>query len=119
MMENQQDSIQITISKFRDGDIDAFENIFYQLHPRLCSFSSRYTKNAASSEEIVSDSFIILWNNRQKFKDFSSLKSYLYITVRNASLDFLKKNREGIAIEDVYSDSTKKHRISDDRRRNS
>ena len=119
MMENQQDSIQITISKFRDGDIDAFENIFYQLHPRLCSFSSRSTKNAASSEEIVSDSFIILWNNRQKFKDFSSLKSYLYITVRNASLDFLKKNREGIAIEDVYSDSTKKHRISDDRRRNS
>lgn len=100
-------SIENTISEFRKGNVEAFEKIFHQLYSRLCSYSLNYTKDNATAEEVVGDSFLVVWNRREKFSDINGVKSYLYATVRNASLDHLKKNGEVIPIDIETPDSTK------------
>lgn len=101
------DNIENIILKFREGKIEAFEIIFHQLYSRLCSFSLNYTKDNIIAEEVVGDSFLLVWNRRENFEDINGLKSYLYTTVRNASLDYLKKNGEVIRIDIETPDSTK------------
>jgi len=107
MQERSLDNIENIILKFREGKIEAFESVFHQLYSRLCSFSLDYTKDNTIAEEVVGDSFLVVWNRREKFKDINGLKSYLYSTVRNASLDYLKKNGEVIPIDIETPDSTK------------
>ena len=101
------ENIENIISDFKIGKVEAFEKIFHQLYARLCSFSINYTKNVEIAEELVGDSFLVIWNKHEKFDDIISLKSYLYATVRNASLDYLKKKGEVIPIDIEFPDSTK------------
>lgn len=100
------DKLDALISEFRKGRLEAFEAIFHQLYSRLCAFSFKYVKKTELAEEIVGDSFIIVWERRQSFDNLQSLKSYLYTTVRNASLDHLKKKGELVVLDTDQPDST-------------
>ena len=107
MIRKHHDSIENIVSDFRDGHVAAFERIFHKLYARLCSFSLSYTRDNTVAEEIVGDSFLVVWNKREQFKDINGLKSYLYTTVKNASLDYLKKSGEAIPIDINTPDSNK------------
>ncbi|MEQ6118399.1 RNA polymerase sigma-70 factor [Reichenbachiella sp. MALMAid0571] len=107
LRKHHDDSAKDIVSDFRAGHVAAFESIFHKLYARLCSFSLSYTRDNAATEEIVGDSFLIVWNKREQFKDINGLKSYLYTTVKNASLDYLKKSGEAIPIDINTPDSTK------------
>lgn len=72
-------------------DQGAFEQIFDATYPLLCSIAFRMTKNTESSEEIVDDVFCSFWKNRQKINITTSFTPYLIASVRNRSLDYLRK----------------------------
>ena len=42
------------------------------------------------SEEIVQDAFIYIWEKRENIQIKTSLKSYLFTTVRNKSINYIK-----------------------------
>ena len=53
------------------------------------------------AEEIVADLFIKIWDNRHKI-DILNVKSYLFLSVRNLSLNFIRKKKEPVdSIEDI------------------
>lgn len=78
---------------FRHGDEDAFNRIFHDLYQTLCFYGNTITGDQAVSEEIAATSFLKVWERRSEFQHFLSLKSYLYTTVRNASIDWLRKKQ--------------------------
>src|SRR5258708_27782851 len=49
------------------------------------------TKNLESSEEIVDDVFCYFWKNRKTINITASFTLYLIASVRNRSLDYLRK----------------------------
>jgi RNA polymerase sigma-70 factor (ECF subfamily) len=92
------------LAGFREGWETSFTTIFEALYPSLCYYALRYTNDQAAAEDIAEEVFLKVWNKRDIFFQLNVLKSYLYTTARNASLDWLnqqKRQREaenGMAI---------------------
>ncbi|MBC8034160.1 MAG: RNA polymerase sigma-70 factor [Chitinophagaceae bacterium] len=73
-------------------DMRAYEDMYKLLSPGLRRFSSALVKSKESSEEIVSDVFIKLWEVRGRLEEIENLKVYLYTITKNFSLNYISKN---------------------------
>lgn len=74
-------------------DYHAFELIFNRTYKGLCTLSARMVKSRELAEEIVDDVFCGFWTNRKKILISSSFNAYLTTSVRNRSLDCLRKRK--------------------------
>jgi len=72
-----------TLKKIKLGNIKAFENVFREFYPVLCSFANKILKDKDKSEEIVQDIFYNIWKKRENIEINTSLKSYLFKSVQN------------------------------------
>ncbi|MBA3664228.1 MAG: RNA polymerase sigma-70 factor [Bacteroidetes bacterium] len=75
-------------------DNHGFEHIFKTQFAVLCNVAFRITKNHKAAEDIVQDLFLKLWQNKEKFQLIDNYKGYLYRSVVNTSIDFLKRNKK-------------------------
>lgn len=66
------------VEKLRNGDIDAFDQIFKKYGDRLFGFTLGYLKSKEETEGLVQDVFLKVWENRKNLRKESSLKSYLF-----------------------------------------
>jgi len=71
----------------------AFEKLFHAYYGHLCLFASRIIKNNDSAEEIVQDFFVILWEKRNQLSIETSVKSYLFTSVKNLCLNFIQHRK--------------------------
>lgn len=71
--------------------------LFKSHYKNLCSYAYLFVKDADSAEDMVQEVFYKLWKNKEKLKIDSSIKSYLFRSVRNACMNFLEhmKVRDG------------------------
>lgn len=74
-------------------DQQAFEELYRQLFFKLYQFACSYVKNKENAEEVVNDVFLRLWQKRHTLDTISNLNVYLYVAVKNASLNFLRKSK--------------------------
>lgn len=56
----------------------------------LVYFSNQLIRNDLMAEDIVAETFTKFWQLRQNFDSLPSIRSFLYVTVRNASYDHLR-----------------------------
>lgn len=73
------------------GDLKSFERLYDGLFLSLLQFSVTISRSREVSEELVNDIFLMLWNRRKDLNHVLELRSYLFISVRNRSLDVLRK----------------------------
>ena len=86
------------------GDIKAFERLFVSMYPSVCNIANYYLKNEMQSKDIAQEAFIKWWDKRNDFKDFAAVKSFLYVTVRNQSLNYLRDHRKEVDISGVLTE---------------
>ncbi|NOZ35364.1 MAG: RNA polymerase sigma-70 factor [Chlorobi bacterium] len=73
--------------------IEEFETLFKKYYKQLCLYAFKYVKNNIIAEEIVQDVFFKIWEKRSFIKIKISAKSYLYMSVRNRCLQYLKHKK--------------------------
>ena len=78
----------LTLARIREGDIKAFEDVFRRYYSPLCWYAMSITGSMEAAEEIVEDLFYGFWKNRESLPLFRSMKSYLYVAVRNHSFQY-------------------------------
>lgn len=84
---------QLVFSAIQSGDLASFEMLFKTHYSPLCRFAFSFLQNSEEAEEIVQGTFIGIWEKRESISVDSSLKAYLYRSVRNACLNELKKRK--------------------------
>jgi RNA polymerase sigma-70 factor, ECF subfamily len=67
-----------------------FEKHFKQLYSELCRYCIRFVRIPEIAEEIVQSQFIYLWEKREELRFHTSVKSYLYVSVKHRSIDYLR-----------------------------
>lgn len=78
------------MQRFRAGSEIAFQIVMKQ-HLRALTFHVyRICRNKEVAEEVVADTFSKLWQRKAGFQTELNIKSFLYITARNASLDYIR-----------------------------
>lgn len=80
----------------RMGITQSFKTVFNQYHTALCFFAEKLVQDRTEAEDIVEDVFIKLWQKEPDFSQYKNIKAVLYITVKNACLDHIKKRRRDI-----------------------
>lgn len=74
----------------RLGSRDAFEHLFQRYYVALCQYAATYLEERGETEDAVQDVFVYVWNNRKTVGVQSSVKSYLYSSVKHRALNILK-----------------------------
>lgn len=75
---------------FRGGDTAALNLLWKNNYKALVYFADQLVRNNLLSEDIVSDTFVKLWKLRENFDNVPSIRSFLYVTVRNTCYDHLR-----------------------------
>ena len=70
----------------------AFEECYRQYCVRLYRFCFSLVHLKEPAEEIVHDVFMNLWKKRKEVSPIRNLKVYLYVSVKNLSLNYLRDN---------------------------
>ena len=78
------------INEFQKGDPQAFTYYFHLHYRPLCYFASQLVGNQPDAEDIVKDTFVKLWQKHTDFASSQNIKAFVYITTRNACLNFLR-----------------------------
>lgn len=86
-----------------DGDEQSFGQLYMALMPNLLQFSQSIIKNKELAEEIVSDVFIKIWQNREHLCGIENFKLYLYVSTKNTALNYLSRHfrKEVLSLDDT------------------
>lgn len=73
---------------------ESFTDFFDYYFVRLNQFAATIVKSDVLAEEIVLDVFLKLWENSKTLDAINNIETYLYISVRNKSINVLKKEHK-------------------------
>ena len=89
------------------GDSVAFKKMFDNYYKILVAVSYKILEDKEMAESVVQDVFVNLWTNRESAQ-ISSLKGYLVVSVKNRSLNEIKRAKRFVSY-----DTNKTHQFSD------
>ncbi|SMG34475.1 RNA polymerase sigma factor [Sphingobacterium psychroaquaticum] len=82
---------QTNLQSLRNGVQSAFAIIYGIYAPKLTVHLLRLLKDQALIEEVLQDTFLVLWEHRLRVDPGKSVGPYLYKIATNKSLDIFKK----------------------------
>lgn len=75
-----------------DCQIEIFNDIFSK-RDKFIQFAYYYLYDRPAAEDIVMDSFMYWWENRESVKDAGNVQAYVLTVVKHKCLDYLKMKR--------------------------
>ena len=94
------------VQSFQNGKNSGFEYFFKKLYKPAFFFAWRFVKDKPTAEDIVSTSFIKLWNKRNIFDTEAGIKAYLYKTVYNACIRHSEQKQNWVLHSKKYLNLT-------------
>jgi len=90
------------------GDPRALEELYLSYHRRLARFLSRFTPRYENVEEIINDTFMVVWQNAKDFRSASQVSTWIIgIAYRTALKSFRRqKNHAGTGSLEDYPEQT-------------
>ncbi|HVA98300.1 MAG TPA: RNA polymerase sigma-70 factor [Bacteroidia bacterium] len=79
-------------------DQQAFKQFYQLLFFKLYQFAYSYVHSKENAEEVVNDVFLTLWQKRTTLNTISNINVYLYVAVKNASLNCLRRNAQALPL---------------------
>lgn len=81
------------VQKIKEGDQMAFCSFVDVYSKDLYHFALGYVNVRELAEEVVSDVFLEVWNNRSRLDEITHIKSWLLVLVRNKAISYLRKEQ--------------------------
>lgn len=93
-----------------NGSEEGLTAVYQSLYPALCWYSSKITADRPSSEDIVQEAFLKIWEKRAIFTTWLGIRAYLYTMVRRDSIHWLHgrdaTNQKQSDLPNTIEDST-------------
>src|SRR5258708_28860844 len=70
------------------SDTPSFNNFLRFYYARLVRFAIQFVHIREAAEELVSDSFVKIWDRRWTLHEVRILELYLYVTLKNGCLNY-------------------------------
>jgi RNA polymerase sigma-70 factor, ECF subfamily len=81
------------IQELRKRNKFAFDYLFTYYYSGLCNFAYKYLGDHQSAEDVVQDIFVSFYFESPQLEIKSSLKSYLFVSVRNRCMNWHKHHQ--------------------------
>lgn len=105
------ENIHIKLIKgLKQGSYEDF-NILYSIYAdMLYGFILNLTKSPIEAQDILQDTFMRIWQTRERINLELSFKTYLYTIARNLIIDSLRRQVDNVAFDEyVCSEAFQKH----------
>ncbi len=79
-----------SVQDFKHGSIACLEFLYSQYFKSLSYFAGRLIIDGDTNEDVVADSFVKCWENRERFNSLKEVVSFLYMVTRNACYNHLR-----------------------------
>ena len=82
------------IKELRNGSYQAFTQIYEAYADRLYSFVLKQLKNRSLTQDIVQDTFLRLWDNRNQLNSFGNLQAFIFTIAKHQVIDYFTQCRQ-------------------------
>lgn len=79
--------------KVKDGDEHAFKELFRKYYSSMCLFARQFLNDYELAEETVQDVFVKIWEKRTLLNIETSVKHYLFRSIRNQCLNRIQHEK--------------------------
>jgi RNA polymerase sigma-70 factor (ECF subfamily) len=97
---------QALLDDIQHGNKEAYNRMFVQFYSPLCEYASQFVADA-DAEELVQDLMLHVWENRKYLAVEKSLKSYLFVSVRNRCYNSIRDSRSRARIHNFLYEKMK------------
>lgn len=105
MGENRDDIIQWACEMALSDSQTALKSLYMTYFGPLMRFTGMYVSSPAEAEEIVSDTFLAIWNNRKQLPGISNFDSYIYTVARHKAISYYRKQHmEQVSLDEISID---------------
>ena len=81
------------LQDLKNGDKNALKIIFDSYYRPLCNYAFQFINDTDQAEEVVQDLLVRLWEKRSSLAIGTSLKNYLYRSVRNQCINLIQHEK--------------------------
>ncbi len=93
----------------------SFKNDVLPLKDKLFRMALHITSNREEAEDIVQDTLMKLWNQRDEWSAIQNIETYIMTICRNLALDAIdKKERQNISLNEMVHDQPDNSQIQDE-----
>ena len=92
---------RLLLELLKKDDEKAFSLLFESYYVPLCRYARLILKSEQPAEEVVMNVFIHIWENRTRIGIKSSMCAYLFRSVRNRCINYLRDNSPSVYLSDV------------------
>jgi RNA polymerase sigma-70 factor (family 1) len=78
------------LQDFQRGDERAFSRIYDMYYSRIWYYARYFVSDQEKARDLTAESFVKLWQMRDKFDDLKKIRFFLEITTRNSCFNLLK-----------------------------
>lgn len=89
------------LARIASGDRLAMQVLFGRHHVRVFRFVLRIVRDEAVAEDLISDVFLDLWRQAERFEGRSQVSTFLMAIARNKAYSALRKRREDSLDDEV------------------
>ena len=82
-----------------------YDLFFNKYYPKLIWFALLFVKQHSAAEEIVSDVLFNILRKRKKLANSVNIEGYIFISVKNQSLKYLRKKKRQTIFDNFESDA--------------
>ena len=105
MGENRDDIIQWACEMALSDSQTALKSLYMTYFGPLMRFTGMYVSSPAEAEDIVSDTFLAIWNNRKQLPGISNFDSYIYTVARHKAISYYRKQHmEQVSLDEISID---------------
>ena len=104
----------------QSGNKRRFEELVIRHKDKLIDFIYRYVKSIDIAEDLAQDVFVYLLIHKENYDFNYSLKTYLYTIAKSKALNYLKREKRIVAINenDIYDVQTLEEKVFLNERKN-
>ena len=93
------------INGINDKTEEAFKYLYNTFYASLCRYANRFVGEFMDEEDVVQEIFVKLWEREGKFENMRAVSAYLYRSVHNACLVYIRDQKEKRQEEPDFSQS--------------
>jgi RNA polymerase sigma factor (sigma-70 family) len=85
---------------FKSGNLAAYSLIYRKYFFVLYNYGLKFCSDKELIKDCIQDLFIKIWNNRENLNDTTSVKYYLFTSLKNKLIDALKSSNQRLKMND-------------------
>lgn len=102
-MGSNQNEDKMLMRKLKEGDEEAFRNIYQKYYQELYTVAVKYLRSKNLAEDAIHDVFVKLWDSKDSLDQSGSLSGFLFTSLKNHVFNMVNARQRKLKKEIKHS----------------